>query len=338
MNCRSIYIAIILLLFSFSVHAKSLQQRFVLNGFAQGTSYQLVYYHAFECIRQTSIDSILHEIDLSMSIYKPNSLISVFNRAETSSILMDRHFKHVMEYAFQMHEQTQGRFDLTVAPLVQAWGFGPKRIKELPDEKAIADIMPYIGMKYLKLANDSLYKLKAGVQIDVNGIAQGYSVDVIADYLSEQGLANFMIELGGEMRSKGTKPGREKFLVGIERPYLDHGVYNLKKDYVFLENAALTTAGNFDKYYINNGEKVTHHINPFTGHTFVTSIISASVYAESAMEADALDNYFMSLTPEEAIKFANKRKKIEVYIVYKDEKGAFREIHSKVFSRLLKNN
>lgn len=327
---------LLLLLSSTALKAGTILHRYALSGKAQGSDFSLVYYHSAPVIRQAAIDSILQVIDLSMSIYHPQSLISQFNRRETSELLLDNHFYQVVRAAQYYHRVSEGMFDISVAPLVQAWGFGPKRIKEPPTDAQIAAILPAVGMEKLLLQGKRLFKQHAAVQLDVNGIAQGYSVDVLADYIKAQGVSSFVVEIGGELRIQGHKPQGEKFTIAIERPAGGASSSGWQQELLYLQQGALTTAGNFQKQYLHAGQKVTHHINPQTGYTFVTPIVSATVYARTAMEADALDNYIMALSPEAAIKFANKRKNFEVYIVYQDSLGNFREMHSRGFEKLFK--
>lgn len=326
----------LLICLSMSVKGKEPLNRYSLRGLAQGTDYSIVYYHPKELIKTAEIAAILNAVDSSLSIYNPHSSLVKFNKMGLGSMEVDTHFQQVFLASQHYYNLTGGLFDITIAPLIQAWGFGPKRIKVLPTQQDINAILPAVGLYQVKLHGKHLQKENAATQLDVNGIAQGYSVDLIADYLASKGISSFIVELGGEMRIQGVKPKREKFTVAMERPvHGEHGV-ELKESLLYLRKGAMTTAGNLEKYYFSEGQKVTHHINPKTGYTFVTPIISATVYANTAMEADALDNYMMSLSPQEAIKFANKRKNFEVYIVYKDSLGAFQELQSKGFHKFFK--
>src|SRR4051812_29328676 len=189
-----------------------------IKGKAQGTTYHITWYAQDSTIGQLQIDSILAKIDTSLSIYNPFSLISRFNDS-ASFVIMDAHMRNVIEKSIDTYRQTGGIFDITVEPLVQAWGFGPKKMTGLPDSATIRALKKCVGSNNLVLKGAALYKLKPGVKIDVNGIAQGYSVDVVANYLEDHGIRNYLVEIGGEIRVKGHKqPGGGKMKIGIEAP------------------------------------------------------------------------------------------------------------------------
>src|SRR5690606_19829805 len=149
-----------------------------------------------------SIDSILKDIDQSMSLYEPTSLITQFNESKRG-IIIDQHFKTVIEKSIAVYKETEGVFDVTVKPLVQAWGFGVNESGNTPSSGKIQRILPCIGTNKIWLSGDSLLKTNPCVQVDLNGIAQGYTVDVIAGFLERNDIANYLVELGGEMRIKG---------------------------------------------------------------------------------------------------------------------------------------
>jgi len=273
----------------------------------------------------------LLDIDRSLSNYLPSSLLSTFNRPDVDEITVDAYLKDVLEYSFRMHKQSKGMFDLTVSPLVNLWGFGPDKNTNIPDSNLIASTLKKVGMDKLIFKNGILKKREKNVSIDVNGIAQGYSVDVLANLLLRKGIKDFMIEIGGEIIVKGTKPNQEPFKIAIQRPH----EMDKKVDYVvLLKDKAITTSGNYEQYRKYQGRKISHHIHPKTGYPIEGSIISATVIADTAMEADALDNVFITMRPDQAIRFANARKKIDIYLIY-EEGGIIKEAYSNNFSTYL---
>ena len=194
------------------------QSKFQINGTAQGTTYHISYYANDSIITRKQVDSILDQIDSSLSLYKPYSLINQFN-SSAIGIAPDIHFKKVVKKAIQVYQQTNGLFDITVEPLTAAWGFGPNKIKDIPDSASIRKLLPCVNSKLLYWDKNMLKKKMGCVKLDANGIAQGYSVDVLADFFEQRGVKNYIIELGGEIRIKGRKyPGNEKMNVGIESP------------------------------------------------------------------------------------------------------------------------
>jgi thiamine biosynthesis lipoprotein len=313
-----------------SYSLKSLQ-KIVLSGPAQGTSYHITYFDKHELVSKNDIDSVLKVIDLSMSIYNPKSTISQFNKKNSGSVQLDPHFQNVIEASFRYNRITKGIFDITVAPLVQLWGFGPKQIKHFPDSNAITTTLLSVGMDKLIWKAPYLNKSKPDVSIDVNGIAQGYSVDVLARFLESKHIKNYIVELGGEMRVNGKNLAGDFFKIGVERPTSTHNQL-LKTEVIRIKSGALTTAGNFEKYMMNGKQKISHHVNPLTGYMFSSPIVSVTVYAKTAMEADALDNYFMALTPDKILDFVKKWKNLEVYIIFNNANGEIEERYSKGFS------
>ncbi len=305
------------------------QESHILFGRAQGTTYQIKYYGE-ERISKREIDSVLRVIDQSMSLYDANSIICQFNSPNVSEVTMDEHMAKVVHASWKTYQDTRGYFDITVYPLVKIWGFGVDGVKSVPSQEAIDSVRQIIGMKKLEVKGNRLAKRAHNVSIDLNGIAQGYSVDVLAAHLTSRGIKDFLVELGGEIRSLGSKTDGP-FVVELYRPaHIAKG----KMLRVKMCNNAITSSGVYEQQRKVNGKMISHHMNPLTGQPLQSSIVSATVIAKTAMEADALDNYFMSLTPKEAIRFANKRKNVEVYIVYFED-NTFKELQSSGFNNYI---
>ncbi|TDQ78183.1 thiamine biosynthesis lipoprotein [Sphingobacterium yanglingense] len=303
------------------------QHPYALSGKAQGTTYQIKYYSDKEKVLKSEVDSVLGVIDRSMSLYDMSSTICQFNNPDTSQVIMDRHMKKVIDASMKTYKETSGYFDITVYPLVKLWGFGASGARTVPSLREVDSVKQIIGMNKLRIKGNCLMKLERNVSIDLNGIAQGYSVDVLAEHLKSRGVKNFLVELGGEIRSVGSKPDGP-FVVELYRPtHIAKGEMLRVK----MSNNAITSSGVYEQQRKVNGKMISHHMNPLTGQPLQSSIVSATVIAKTAMEADALDNYFMSLTPKEAIRFANKRKGIEVYIVYFED-NTFKELQSSGFN------
>jgi len=297
---------------------------YIITGRAQGTTYGIKYFASNEKVHKSSVDSLLLVIDKSMSTYRSESLISKFNHKMTESILMDEHMYEVLRASVKYNKLTKGYFDITIFPLLKLWGFGPEGYKKAPTAMEIDSVRQLIGMRQLKLKGQRLIKRKAGVSIDLNGIAQGYTVDQLAKLMDDHGVENYIVELGGEIRSKGRKPDGD-FIVEIQRPNQQEPNYRIA-----LKGMAITTSGSYEKQHYVGGKKVSHHMNPFTGAPLESYIVSATVIAPTAMTADALDNYFMYLSPEEAIRRIEKIKNVEIYLIY-FENNNFKELQSSGF-------
>lgn len=333
---------IICLLFLFPFLFKSGEQKlYTIRGFAQGTDYNLRYYADAERVSKAEVDSLLRQIDASMSLYKPNSLISQFNSSE-KGLRLDADFTTVMQKAFSIYEASVGRFDVTVAPLVQLWGFGPLPVNRFPDSAAVQEAMKYVGMQQLQLKGDTLYKANSKVRIDLNGIAQGYSVDLVAGYLKAKGIQSYMVEIGGEVLIHGGKPDGSGYRIGIEGPLPEAGTSNAGRAADFrhvleLKQGALTTSGNFNKYLKYKGGKISHLIDPKTGYPLNNRMISVTVYAEDAITADGYDNALMAMgSIEEAMAFAGKAK-LEAYFIYHRPDGTLADTLTTGFKALLVN-
>lgn len=310
------------------------KREYVINGYAQGTDYSIKYFAQDSLVTKQSIDSILMTIDSSMSLYKPYSLINRFNETK-DGLDIDPHFAAVMRKSFQVYKATKGKFDVTVAPLVQAWGFGPKPISSFPDSMAVNALLKCVGMTSLRLKGNRLTKTKPCIKIDLNGIAQGYSVDVIADYLIKKGISSFVVEIGGELRMKGPKPDGSWMRIGIEGPAASPGAEPLIRHIIRINNGAITTAGNYRKYLQRGARKIAHLIDPKTGYPLDNSLISVTVYAKDAVTADGFDSPLMAMDVNEALDFVASRKGMEAYIIYRKPDGSVADTLTRGFKRMI---
>ncbi|SEL04673.1 FAD:protein FMN transferase [Parapedobacter koreensis] len=309
-------------------------KRHTITGYAQGTDYTVTYYAADSLISKIAIDSILAVIDSSMSLYKPYSLITKINGSGKGLFQVDEHFDKVLTHSFAIYRDSKGVFDITVAPLVELWGFGVRKIAKFPDSTEVRQALACVGMDKIRRKGGRLEKRVPCVQLDMNGIAQGYSVDVLADYLEYKGIARYLVELGGELRVKGPKPDGTPMRIGIERPSIGGGMAAVD-GVMEVQEGAVTTAGSYRKFLQDSERRVSHHIDPKTGYPFDTGIIAATIYAKNAVTADGYDNVIMAMPPDEAIAFVNQRKNLEVLVVYKDTSGVVRDTMSVGFKKLI---
>lgn len=315
---------------------KPFLKEFKIAGFAQGTTYHITYYAVDSFVTKKLADSILNKLDSSLSIYKTYSLISQFNNAE-NDIEMDAHLGFVVHRSLNIFRQTNGISDITVFPLVNAWGFGPQRVSGQPDSNEIKSILPCVGSGKLHISVNHLIKDFPCVKIDVNGIAQGYSVDVIAGYLEKKGIKDYLVEIGGELRIKGRKqPDLQKFQIGIEVPADNSFDEPIIQKIVELDKGAITTSGNYRKYHSSGGKTVSHLMDPKTGYPFQNEMISATVYAKDAITADGYDNALMGMGLKNALQFLKHHKSMEAYFIYRNENGVISDTATKGFYKLFK--
>jgi len=232
----------------------------------------------------------------------------------------------VFRKSVEVSEKTKGLFDVTVAPLINAYGFGFTKKAQL-DSITIDSLRRLIGYKQVSLKDGKLIKSRPEVMLDFNAIAQGYSVDVICRFLENKNIRNYVVELGGEVRAKGKNDEGAYWKVGVDEPSINE---NRLQTILSLKNASLATSGNYKRFYIENGKRYAHIIDPHTGYPAKHNLLSATVIAPDCMTADAYATAFIVMGVAKAKEFLKKNKdlKLEVYLIY-DENGIFRTYSSK---------
>lgn len=290
-----------------------------VDGAMLGTTYHIVAETALsnEQIFK-EMQRINSEADSSMSIFNPSSLLSRVNRNETDRI--DTHIARNIEIASKINRLAP-QYDITVKPLVEAYGFAAKRREAKPN---IDSLLQFVGFNKFHLEGERIVKDDARLQLDLNSVAKGYVVDLIAEWLDEQGSENYIVEVGGEIRAKGVNARGIVWRIGVDTPFDNNqspGQYQQKV--VQISGAALATSGNYRRFYYNaEGERISHTINPQTGASHTSSLLSATVIAPRCAVADALATAFMALDEKDAITLAeNLRDSISVYFVLTPRKG-----------------
>jgi FAD:protein FMN transferase len=297
-------------------------QYFFSEGGIQGTSYHITYQSPDNINFQDSIAQLLQKFDLSLSSYNPNSILSRINRNE-SNVNVDKYFTDVFKKSVDINKISDGMFDITVGPLVNAWGFGPERKKHI-DSLVIDSLLQFVGMYKVKLENNHINKANPGIKIDVNAIAQGYSCDVVAAFLEGKGCHNYLVEIGGEIRAKGKNPNNETWRVGIDKPIDNNLVPGQELQVVVkLKNRSMATSGNYRRFYIENGTKVVHHISPKTGYPVTSNLLSVTTVADDCITADALGTACICSGLEKSKEIIKKLGNVDAYLIYTDEKGKY---------------
>ena len=309
---------------------RSINNSIKISGAAQGTSYNITYLAGQHSNYREAFDSILKKIDLSLSTYVPVSIISRINKND-SAVMVDDYFKEVFNKSIEVSEKTNGLFDVTVAPLINAYGFGFTK-REKINKILIDSLLRFVGYKKVKVEGKKIIKEIPQVMLDFNAIAQGYTVDVLALFLESNGISNYLVEVGGELRAKGKNINDSSWTVGIEQPNEINTDGASLKALIKMKNKSLATSGNYKRYYVEDGKKYTHIINPFTGYPAKSNLLSATVIAENCMTADAYATAFMVMGLEESKQFLSKNKdlNLEVYFIY-DENGTWKTYTSYKF-------
>ncbi len=322
MKTRLSGILFFFLLFLASCNTSGYLTYYKITGFTQGTSYHITYATKDSVNYQPAVDSLLHSFDLSLSTYIPNSLISRINRNE--DVKVDEKFRRVYEVARDVNRVSGGAFDITVMPLVNAWGFGPGTKVDI-DSSLIDSLLQFVGMDKIRIAGDRLVKSDPNVTIDDNALAQGYSVDLVTAFFDEHGVDNYMVEIGGELRARGLNPNDETWKIGIDRPDFGNMIPGAELQAVVkLKNKALATSGNYRKFYEENGVKYTHSIDPKTGYPSRKRILSATIVADDCITADAYATACMVMGIQGSREMLAKHPELEAYLIYNDEEGKYR--------------
>lgn len=287
------------------------------SGFIFGTSYNITYQCAED--HKADIEKVLAGVDASLSPFNDTSVITHVNRNE--AVVLDRYFLDVFSLASKICEDTEGAFDITVAPLVNAWGFGFKSGTS-PDAKEIDSLRQVVGFSKVQLENQKVVKADPRVMLDCSAIAKGYGVDVVAGLLRDLGVKNFMVEIGGEIVTSGINPDRLPWRIGVTKPTDDSlSVNNEIQTVINVTDKAMATSGNYRNFYYKGGRKYAHTIDPKTGYPVQHSILSATVITDDCATADAYATSFMVLGMEKARKVLERHPEMMAYFIYSDENG-----------------
>ena len=304
-----------------------------LEGPAQGSTYHISYYDSLSRDFQPDIEKILYDFDLSLSTYIPNSIISKIN-SNQKNVKVDKYFIACFNKAKEIWKNTNGAFDPTVYPLVNAWGFGPGK-KQKIEQHRIDSILKFVGFDLIELKGNKVIKKDPRVCLDFNAFAQGYSVDVVSDFLKSKGITSFIVEIGGELFAYGKKPNGDSWTVGIEKPIDNSESANPIKVYAKLNNLAIATSGNYRKFIIVDGVKYAHHIDPKTGYPTKNNLLSVSVFSKECISSDANATGILVMGLEKAKEFLKAHPELNAYLIYSDEKGDYRVFQTPGVDNLL---
>ncbi len=314
------YIFYLFAIFFFSCSSSDNTILVTNSGEAQGSYYHIKYMSMLGEDFHSQVDSILLEVDSSLSIYKDYSVISKLNNREI--VTADTLFSEVFLAARKVYTQTEENFDCSVKPLVNAWGFYKDKFGDsiVIDSAKFRKILPYVGFDKISLIADTLVMPK-GMSLDFNSIAQGFTVDVIARFFENKNIKNYLIEVGGELLAKGKNADGNIWRVGVEKPSEDIDLNERFQFILDLENKALATSGNYRKFYELDGIKYAHTINPFTGFPSQNRLLSVTVINDECMLADAYATAFMVMGVKKTKQFVASNPEIEIYLVYTGNDG-----------------
>ncbi len=304
-------------------HKKSIPAYITERGTVFGTVYHITYRNSISL--KDEIDGLLQRFDGSLSPFNDTAVITRVNRNE--DVRVDTLFSRVFRKSMEISELTHGAFDITVAPLVNAYGFGFEE-QRFPDTDMIDSLKQFVGFRKVRLSSDGkVVKDDSRLKLDCSAIAKGYAVDIVADYLRGQGIADFMVDIGGEVVVGGRNPEGDLWRIGVNKPVDDSLAVNQDLQTVLhLTGVGIATSGNYRNFYYKDGMKYAHTIDPRSGQPARHSLLSATVVASDCMTADAFATAFMVLGLDSASVLADGRDDIEAYFIYADSLG---NIHTK---------
>jgi FAD:protein FMN transferase len=308
-----------------SIQEKPSAGKITLAGKTMGTTYNITYLDVNGRDLQNSIDSLLVVFNQSLSTYIPDSELSQFNHGDSLRFKLP-YMLPVLKASKEVFEKTGGSFDPTIGPLVNSWGFGPSG-PELKDSVDIRNLLNLVGFNKLEFSDTLLTKKIPGIYLDFSAIAKGYGVDVLGEFLESKGIANYLVEIGGEVVVRGVNEKGELWKLGINRPEESATASDLFS-IIALDNRAMATSGNYRNYYVKDSLKISHTINPATGYPVNHGLLSATVIAKDCMTADAYATALMVMGTDRAMALDSALNEIEVFLIYSDGQGGYKTFAS----------
>lgn len=284
------------------------------SGMVFGTTYSITYqYH--ENLK-SDIEDVMQQVDNSLSPFNKSSVITAINN--NTSTKADNYLTEVFTLAQTVNKETDGAFDITVAPLVNAWGFG-FRSGTRPTEAQIDSLLTIVGQEKVTLKDGEIIKSDPRIMLDCSAIAKGFGVDKVAEFLADKGIKNYLVEIGGEISARGKNSRGTEWNIGVTKPVDDSLSINQENQAVLqITDKAMATSGNYRNFYYEGGKKYAHTINPHTGKPAQNDILSATVIAQSCAVADAYATAFMVLGSEKAKEILKKHPELQAYLILSD--------------------
>lgn len=295
-------------------------QKMVLQGLVQGSYYAITYYDEEGRNFQQEIDSIFHAVDMSVNLWVDSSVICKVNRNE--DVALDQIFIENFEVAQRAAALSDGYFDPTISPLVSAWGFSAKNPHLPPLTSHLIDsLKQLVDYRKVRIEDGKLIKENPAMKLDFNAIAQGYTTDLVGALLEAKGIKSYIVDVGGEIFARGTKPDGKPWVVGIEKPSADWDSERVVQQRVELEDKGIVTSGSYRKYVEREGKRYSHCIDPMTGYPVEHNLLSATVIAENATWADALASVCMVMGMERSLELIKTLEGVEVFYIFVNDRN-----------------
>ena len=306
--------------------------KIVLQGLAQGSYYAVTYYDAENRNFQPEIDSIFHAVDMSVNLWVDSSIISKVNRNE--DVTLDSIFLDNFRIAMETARLSDGYFDPTISPIVAAWGFSYKSGDSITPQ-LIDSLKQLVDYRKIRIENGKVVKENPDMKLDFNAIAQGYTSDLIALFLESRGIKNYLVDTGGEIMARGSKPNGQPWIVGIEKPAENWDSEQVVQTRITLRDKGLVTSGSTRKYTERNGRRYSHCIDPKTGYPVEHNVLSATVLAENSVWADALASICMVMGMEKSLPLIESMDGVEAYYIFVNAKNELETFATEGFRKLI---
>ena len=292
----------------------------MLQGFAQGSYYAITYYDNQGRDFQHEVDSIFHAIDLSVNLWVDSSVICKVNRNE--EVILDQIFIDNFNIAQKAAQLSNGYFDPTISPLVSAWGFGAENgERKTENGKQLDSLRQLVDYRKVCIEDGKVIKENPAMKLDFNAIAQGYTSDLIGAFLESKDVKNYIVDVGGEIMARGSKPDGSPWVVGIEKPAANWDSERVVQQRVELRDKGIVTSGSYRKYVERDGKRYSHCIDPTTGYPVEHNLLSATVIAENSVWADALASICMVMGMERSLELIQSMDGVESYYIFVNDEG-----------------
>lgn len=318
---RRVYIAALLALSLVACRGREPQVE-KIEGFALGTVYSITVVDNIPDSLQKKLDAVFALSDSTMSVFNEHSLLNKLNRNETD--IPDANIIHNIELARRVSEMSGGRYDITIEPLVKAYGFINSG---QADTVNVDSLLQYVGYEKIWIENGRLMKKHPEVRIDLNSVAKGYTVDMVAQMLEKEGVENYLVNIGGEMFCRGLNPKGEKWRIAVDTPQEGNMIQGKNTSaMIAISGVGVGTSGNYRNFHTGpDGKKYTHIINPLNGESTEGDLLSATVVAESCAMADAMGTMFIALGMEDSLKLLAEHEDVAALLIYTDREGEMRQ-------------
>ena len=316
----------------FLVSCEKQPKKIILQGLAQGSYYAITYYDEQGRNFQHEIDSIFHAVDMSVNLWVDSSVISKVNRNE--EVTLDSIFIDNFRIAQEAARLSDGYFDPTISPIVAAWGFSYKNGDSITPQ-LIDSLKQLVDYRKVSIENGKVVKENPSITLDFNAIAQGYTSDLIASFLENRGIKNYLVDTGGEIMARGGKPNGQPWIVGIEKPAENRDSDRIVQTRIALRDKGLVTSGSTRKYVERNGKRYSHCINPKTGYPVEHQLLSTTVLADNSVWADALASICMVMGMEKSLPLIESMNGVEAYYIFVNEQNELETFATEGFRELL---